>query len=38
LIAHVIRKPSLPDELVASVKAFLAERHEQGPDVPEKQA
>jgi two-component system cell cycle response regulator DivK len=30
--ARVLRKPALPDELVASLKSFLAERREQGPD------
>jgi len=33
--AHVLRKPALPNELVASVKAFLAERREHGPDASE---
>jgi two-component system, cell cycle response regulator DivK len=33
--AEVLRKPVMPNELVASVKAFLAERGERGPDLSE---
>jgi two-component system cell cycle response regulator DivK len=36
--AHVLRKPALPNELVATVRTFLAERSEHGPDASENRA
>lgn len=38
LFAYVVRKPAPPNELVASVKAFLAEARQQGPGLSDIQA